>query len=302
MTKNYYSVLEVVDDAEDIVIRAAYKALAQKYHPDKWSGDPQEANVIMNEVNEAYRILSDPVLKNAYDERTEASRDQQRFGFHQANPSNQANPSDHRFKASVLKSRFDRRVTWLLVGVVVLIFVAYSNVFRVVGRIADTISAAWKPKIIFKNAYLGKPIDELQFQIGKLSKKPSDDFAHEKNGDFPRFIYKSGIENQLNAGDTQYAVEDNKIISISYLCHSPDIANIAHVTCGDTADQIKSLFHARELIIECFERADSVEWRNYTIQNKGLNFILHKNKVAYINYYDPEKYMFAGASGMVTCH
>ncbi len=29
--KNYYKILGVLDDAEDIVIRAAYKALAQRY-------------------------------------------------------------------------------------------------------------------------------------------------------------------------------------------------------------------------------------------------------------------------------
>ena len=37
--KDYYRTLGVLDDAEDIIIRAAYKALAQRYHPDKWKGD-----------------------------------------------------------------------------------------------------------------------------------------------------------------------------------------------------------------------------------------------------------------------
>jgi len=35
MTKVYYRILAILDDAEDIVIRAAYKVLAQKYHPHK---------------------------------------------------------------------------------------------------------------------------------------------------------------------------------------------------------------------------------------------------------------------------
>ena len=35
MTKNYYELLGLHYEAEDIVVRAAYKALAQKYHPDK---------------------------------------------------------------------------------------------------------------------------------------------------------------------------------------------------------------------------------------------------------------------------
>ena len=36
--KDYYRILGVLDDAEDIVIKAAYRALAQRYHPDRWQG------------------------------------------------------------------------------------------------------------------------------------------------------------------------------------------------------------------------------------------------------------------------
>lgn len=67
MSKDYYRVLGVLDDAEDIVIKAAYKALAQRYHPDKWVGDKTEANRRMTEINEAYGVLSDPVKRKAYD-------------------------------------------------------------------------------------------------------------------------------------------------------------------------------------------------------------------------------------------
>ncbi len=66
--KDYYRVLGVLDDAEDIIIRAAYRALAQRYHPDKWSGDKEQANKKMSEVNAAYEILSDPLSRKKYDE------------------------------------------------------------------------------------------------------------------------------------------------------------------------------------------------------------------------------------------
>ncbi len=65
--KDYYRTLGIIDDAEDIIIRAAYKALAQRYHPDKWSGDPIEANKKMAEINEAYEVLSDKLKKSQYD-------------------------------------------------------------------------------------------------------------------------------------------------------------------------------------------------------------------------------------------
>ncbi len=67
MTKDYYRILGVLDDAEDIVIRAAYKALAQRYHPDKWTGSPEEATRRMQEINEAYAVLSDPNKRKQYD-------------------------------------------------------------------------------------------------------------------------------------------------------------------------------------------------------------------------------------------
>jgi curved DNA-binding protein CbpA len=65
--KNYYKILGVLDDAEDIVIRAAYKALAQRYHPDKWKGDPHIANQRMADINEAHATLSDELKRREYD-------------------------------------------------------------------------------------------------------------------------------------------------------------------------------------------------------------------------------------------
>ena len=36
----YYEILEVAETASEEVIRMAYKALAKKYHPDVFKGDP----------------------------------------------------------------------------------------------------------------------------------------------------------------------------------------------------------------------------------------------------------------------
>lgn len=66
--KNYYKILGVSPDAEDIVIKAAYKALAQRYHPDKWVGNAEQANRKMVEINEAYAVLSDSIRRQLYDD------------------------------------------------------------------------------------------------------------------------------------------------------------------------------------------------------------------------------------------
>jgi len=55
----HYENLKVSRNAPDEVIRAAYKVLAQKYHPDRNHGDLDAAR-IMTVVNTSYRVLSDP--------------------------------------------------------------------------------------------------------------------------------------------------------------------------------------------------------------------------------------------------
>jgi curved DNA-binding protein CbpA len=64
---NYYKILGVLNDAEHIVIVAAYRALANRYHPDKWSGDKDFSHRKMSQINEAYATLSDPIKRAEYD-------------------------------------------------------------------------------------------------------------------------------------------------------------------------------------------------------------------------------------------
>lgn len=65
--KDYYATLGVLPSAEDIVIRAAYRALAQRYHPDRSAQDNAEANRRMSDLNEAYAVLSDSDSRATYD-------------------------------------------------------------------------------------------------------------------------------------------------------------------------------------------------------------------------------------------
>lgn len=67
MAQTYYDILGVSPTADDFVIRAAYKALAQRYHPDKFQGNAKEAEQKMRDINEAYDVLSDENKRRAYD-------------------------------------------------------------------------------------------------------------------------------------------------------------------------------------------------------------------------------------------
>jgi len=66
-SKDYYAILGVLSIAEEVVIRAAYKALAQRYHPDRSEGSQNGATLKMQEINEAYAILSDKAKRAEYD-------------------------------------------------------------------------------------------------------------------------------------------------------------------------------------------------------------------------------------------
>jgi molecular chaperone DnaJ len=64
--RDYYEVLGVARDATAQQIKAAYRKLALKYHPDKNPGDA-EAEERFKEAAEAYAVLSDDEKRSRYD-------------------------------------------------------------------------------------------------------------------------------------------------------------------------------------------------------------------------------------------
>ena len=65
MARDYYAILGVTPASEDVVIRAAYRALMRRYHPD---ADPSsDASRRAQEINTAYAVLSDPEERARYD-------------------------------------------------------------------------------------------------------------------------------------------------------------------------------------------------------------------------------------------
>lgn len=64
---DYYKILEIQKSATEKEIKAAYRKLARKYHPDLNSNN-KEAERKFKEVNEANEVLSDPEKRKKYDE------------------------------------------------------------------------------------------------------------------------------------------------------------------------------------------------------------------------------------------
>lgn len=62
----FYETLEVSPRASSLVIRAAYRCLAQHHHPDK-NPDAEGAGQRLARINEAYAVLSDAAKRMSYD-------------------------------------------------------------------------------------------------------------------------------------------------------------------------------------------------------------------------------------------
>jgi curved DNA-binding protein len=66
--RDYYETLGVPRDADAKKIKAAYRKLARKWHPDLHTGkDKERAEEKFKEINEAYEVLSDADKRAKYD-------------------------------------------------------------------------------------------------------------------------------------------------------------------------------------------------------------------------------------------
>ncbi|MDP6757707.1 MAG: J domain-containing protein [Chloroflexota bacterium] len=65
--KDYYEILGVKRGAKQDEVKAAYRSLARKYHPDVNPGD-EKASDRFKEINEAYQVLGDAEKRRKYDQ------------------------------------------------------------------------------------------------------------------------------------------------------------------------------------------------------------------------------------------
>ena len=69
--ETYYTVLEIQDTATPEEIKESYRLLLQVWHPDRFHHRPtllKKAEEKSGKINVAFETLSDPVLKQQYDD------------------------------------------------------------------------------------------------------------------------------------------------------------------------------------------------------------------------------------------
>ena len=157
--KDYYGTLGVTPTAELAVIKAAYKALASIYHPDKNSSD--DATQKMTTINEAWGVLSDSAKRKQYDEARGATEQEDHiFGDSEGETAG----------ADFLEKDWKFAISY------------YPDLKQLGERLAKI---SWRLSIAFK-AHL---LEEKNFkERGQIAKKMEDDFLKAYFGSDKRIL------------------------------------------------------------------------------------------------------------------
>jgi DnaJ-class molecular chaperone len=104
--KNFYQTLGLLNDADDVVIKAAYRALAQKYHPDKYKTNKELQTQVMANLNEAFAAIGTKAKRKAYDELLKSSPQKQE----KSKPASPVRPSHDELIEKLEHSAMDEMV------------------------------------------------------------------------------------------------------------------------------------------------------------------------------------------------
>ena len=103
---DYYDVLQLSPKADPDTIHRVYRMLAQRYHPDNLeTGNQEQFRVLL----EAYRVLSDPERRAAYDTTLTQTR-QLRWKIFDQPSAAQGKEAERRKRAGVLSLLYAQRV------------------------------------------------------------------------------------------------------------------------------------------------------------------------------------------------
>lgn len=119
----HYDNLKVTRNAPPEVIRAAYKTLCQKFHPDRNPGNENAKKTFLL-IRTAYETLSDPEKRKQHDAwiaSVESETSPENIVFQPAPKPRKVVRSSKRASASLTKKRLWQLVFWILIALLILI-------------------------------------------------------------------------------------------------------------------------------------------------------------------------------------
>ncbi len=268
--KDYYQILEIPITASKEEVRAAYRRLAKKYHPDKNTGDvlAEEQFKLINEANE---ILSNAILKEEYDAyRLEAENWKKKQAFQEKQDDIQAHNKKTYTKTTTV-------VTETRIYIRGDIAVKYWA--NCVERVATSFSAALDYKINPTEAVIyiseqsiypveGIPLDYLKaFKESDLFTMPiAQPIRCEVNGEagkenFELYLKDIRIKDIALKGVTKHEVDSYGTLTGQFYGYSP------RLTYADVHEEVT----------ECFGETGKVERK----EQAGFHFIKKE-------YYHPD--------------
>jgi hypothetical protein len=179
-----YATLGVHPNAEDVVIRAAFKALAQRYHPDRVAGSKDEAHRRMSDLTSAYEILADPVRRRKYDHRQRLHERTALFYIKDSSPDTRppfavVDP----VSMPVMQRRYSVVLTALMAAVVVL---TALNIYQYSGRLRGWLrSSPTSPPIAADADRRGAPDGSIPAIAGAMPSEPAPDASAAKASSSP---------------------------------------------------------------------------------------------------------------------
>lgn len=213
--RTHYDNLKVARNAPNSVIKAAYKALCQTYHPDKFQGSNAEAERIMKLINTSYVVLTDPVKRAEHDvwiREKEADTNQQyekeTFG-ETWETTDKTYKKQEKKQKPLSKDNASLHKWWRYFGLILFISVTYSNIKKdnsPIQQLKQQIKAVSKPqnKVITlqKNMYDYSPFEIYFFGINNSrimrndeTKKILNTNVTVKNKIFQKGLFKNCKDN-----------------------------------------------------------------------------------------------------------
>ena len=158
---DYYKLLGVERTATGAEIKSAYRRLARRAHPDVNGGSEHAARKFAL-LALAYRTLSDPQERAAYDAKCEKEREKHRSGFVRHSD----NVHARRMRMVAAQARYDRVVDILLEADRRANSERSQAVFTTVTLFFSTFIVAWlKPKF-WQIGFMGRAIVITLFVVG----------------------------------------------------------------------------------------------------------------------------------------